>query len=84
MQGDIKNHFWVFVMTWPGIEPRSPGPLANILTIMPMDQSIYSFSFQDLFANLQDSRAQSIQLFIYTCKERLHSQQFLNKQLFLF
>ena len=80
MQGDIKNHFWVFVMTWPGIEPRSPGPLANILTIMPMDQSIYSFSFQDLF----NSRAQSIQLFIYTWKERLHSQQFLNKQLFLF
>ena len=23
-------------MTPPGIEPRSPGPLANILTIMPM------------------------------------------------
>ena len=28
--------FWVFGMTWPGIEPRSPGPLANTLTIMPM------------------------------------------------
>ena len=25
--------FWVFVMTWPGIEPLSPRPLANILTI---------------------------------------------------
>ena len=23
-------------MTQPGIEPRSPGPLANTLTIMPM------------------------------------------------
>ena len=23
-------------MTWPGIEPRSPGPLANTLTIMPI------------------------------------------------
>ena len=28
--------FWVFGMTRPGIEPRSPGPLANTLTIMPM------------------------------------------------
>ena len=27
-------------MIRPGIEPRSPGPLANILTIMPMGQSI--------------------------------------------
>ena len=28
--------FWVFGMTRPGIEPRSPGLLANTLTIMPM------------------------------------------------
>ena len=28
--------FWVFGMTWPGIEPRSPAPLANILHIRPM------------------------------------------------
>ena len=27
-QGGIKYHFWVFGMTWPGIEP---GPLANPL-----------------------------------------------------
>ena len=25
--------FWVFGMTWPGIEPRFPGPLANTLLI---------------------------------------------------
>ena len=25
--------FWVFGMTRPGIEPRSPGPLANTLLI---------------------------------------------------
>ena len=35
-QGSIKYHFSVFGMTRPGIEPRSPGPLANTLTIMPM------------------------------------------------
>ena len=28
--------FWVFGMTRPGIEPRSPGPLANTLTARPM------------------------------------------------
>ena len=28
-QGGIKYHFKVFGMTRPGIEPRSPGPLAN-------------------------------------------------------
>ena len=28
--------FWVFGMTWPRIEPRSPGPLANTLLIRPM------------------------------------------------
>ena len=27
--------FWVFGMTWPGIELRSPRPLGNTLTIMP-------------------------------------------------
>ncbi len=27
--------FWVFGMTQPGIEPRSPRPLANTLNIMP-------------------------------------------------
>ena len=25
--------FWVFGMTWPGIEPQSPGSLANTLLI---------------------------------------------------
>ena len=29
--------FWVFGMTWLGIEPRSPGPLENTLTTMPID-----------------------------------------------
>ena len=28
--------FWVFGMSRPGIEPRSPGPLANTLTARPM------------------------------------------------
>ena len=35
-QGDIKYHFWVFDMTQPGIEPRFPGPLANILPTRSM------------------------------------------------
>ena len=28
-QRGIKYHFWVFGMTRPGIEPKSPGPLTN-------------------------------------------------------
>ena len=31
-QGGIKYHFWVFGMTWPGIEIRSSWPLASIYT----------------------------------------------------
>ena len=32
-QGGIKYHFLIFGMTRPGIEPRSPGPLAKTLPI---------------------------------------------------
>ena len=33
-QGGIKYHFFlVFCMTWPGIEPQPPEPLANTLPI---------------------------------------------------
>ena len=39
-QCNIKYHFWVFGMTWPGIEPRFPGPLVNTLTIIPITQLI--------------------------------------------
>ena len=31
-QGGIKYHFWVFGMTWPGIERRCPGPLRLFLS----------------------------------------------------
>ena len=30
--------FWVFGMTRPGIEPQTPGPLANTQLISPMDR----------------------------------------------
>ena len=30
-QSGIKYHFSVIGMTWPGIEPQSPGQLANKL-----------------------------------------------------
>ena len=35
-QGGIKYHFLVFGVTRPGIESRSPGPLANTQLIRPM------------------------------------------------
>ena len=37
-QGGIKYHFWVFGMTQPGIEPGTPGPLANTLLIRPYNR----------------------------------------------
>ena len=36
--GGFKYHFCVFGMTLLGIELRSPEPLANTLTIMPIIQ----------------------------------------------
>ena len=35
-QGGIKDHFLSLWYARPGIEPRSPGPLANTLTARPM------------------------------------------------
>ena len=37
-KGGIKYHFESFGMARPGIEPRSPGPLANTLPTRPMKQ----------------------------------------------
>ena len=37
--------FWVFGMNRPRIELRSPGPLANTLTIRLMDQYIYMYIY---------------------------------------
>ena len=37
-QDGIKYHFLNFGMTGTGIEPGSPGPLANTLLIRPMGQ----------------------------------------------
>ena len=36
-----NNTFWVVDMPWPGIEPLSPGSLANTSFIMPMGRYMY-------------------------------------------
>ena len=41
-QGGTQYHFWVFDMTRPGIEPRSPGPLTNTLPYRPMGSTTNS------------------------------------------
>ena len=33
--------FWVFVNSRPGTEPRSPKPLANTLTLMPIEKGAF-------------------------------------------
>ena len=40
-QCSIMNHFLSLCMSWPGIEPWSPGPLANRLILMPIYIYIY-------------------------------------------
>ena len=35
-QIDIKYHFWIFGMTQPGIESRSPGVSVNNLPTSPV------------------------------------------------
>ena len=37
LRKEVSNTvFWVFGMTWPGIKPRSPRPLANTLPTRPI------------------------------------------------
>ena len=56
-QGRIKYHFFkVFGMTRPGIEPRSPGPLANTLSTRPMSRLLsllmWAYFYDELTAFL--------------------------------
>ena len=46
--------FCVFVMTRPGIEPRSPEPLAKTLLIRPMASFISKF--KELYINIHKTR----------------------------
>ena len=46
-QGGIKYYCWVFGMTRPGIEPLSPGPLANTLSIY-----IYIYIYIDIYIRI--------------------------------
>ena len=60
-QGSIKYHFWVFGMTRPGIEPRSPGPLVNTLTLMP----IYIYIYIYLERERERERERSVEAMYY-------------------
>ena len=53
----IKYHFWVFGMTRPGIELRSPGPLANtktynVIYILSCTSGMFRASFLRQFSEL--------------------------------
>ena len=43
--------FWVFGITRPGIEPRSPRPLARKLTILPMSGCVSGSNVNEKFLN---------------------------------
>ena len=64
-QGCIKYHFWVFCMTRPRAEPRSPGPLANTLVIRPiallrMKQSFATEHLYEIFNHLNSVKMEII------------------------
>ena len=44
----LSTIFWVYGMTRPGNEPRSPGQLANILLIRPMAWLTVITNFNEL------------------------------------
>ena len=62
-QAGVKYHFWLFGMTQPGIEPRSPGPLAKILIIMPVYIYIYIYIY--IVAIEKGLRPASLYIYIY-------------------
>ena len=41
--------FNAFGMTWPGIEPRSPGPLSNTLPTSPLSRSRLKLIYHQIF-----------------------------------
>ena len=53
-QGGIKYHFWVFGITRPGIEPWSPGPLANALLFMYMARSASNWHKRNIRFSISD------------------------------
>ena len=61
--------FWVFIMTWPGIELRSTGPLPSTLTSRPMSQS------KDKLVTLAEGDSKTPFSITTTprCRARLHS-----------
>ena len=67
--GSIKYYFWVFSMTRPGIEPRSPGQLAKPLLIRSI-LSLITLEFPELI-HISNSSVQyflcSVGKFIPNC-----------------
>ena len=59
--GGIKYYFWVFGVTWPGIEPRSPAPLVNTLPNISkqliLKQIIYSYMISNIILYEQFSNS---------------------------
>ena len=84
-QGGIKYHFFLeFGMTWPGIEPRSPGPLSNTQLIRPMARSL--LLIQNVFL-IQDEKGSVFIIEHEEQKEKLSCkafEQIIPSNLFVF
>ena len=60
--------FWVFGMTRRGIEPRSPGPLANTLTAKPMEP-FKLFFFLTIISIAQNLNKEYARVCVYVCRK---------------
>ena len=70
--------FKVFGMTRPGIEPRSPGPLANTLTAGPMSR----YFSKDFFARpLSLCRCDSFSIYMYSVYKHIYYVSIQHNQL---
>ena len=77
-----SSTIWVFGMTEPGIEPRSLGPLANTLTIMPMSGTyirvyiyiyIYVYIYIYIYTHARTHTHTHIYIYIYITKAQFRN-----------
>ena len=74
-QGSIKYHFWIFGITWPGIELHSTGPLLNTVTKRQLHDKIAIYESSFLRDRTKERWAKDccwkylfIPYFFYSCK----------------
>ena len=74
--------FKVFGMTRPGIEPRSPGPLANTLTAGHISRGMEMNRMVSKYKNMKKQSIQMMRLFIVEYSATIKHCIFLNSWMY--